>query len=250
MKSLQIHNFHLIFLFHSECCKCQTSTNSYTFTEAAAHTAVLLTFQLGVTNLPPWLESRQWPITHSTHSQTLRTAWRTAGTLPSIFLGMASDGAWGPDVMQSPSPSYIVKCFRRPNISETLNGIFPCFNTDSKKQYFHFLLSFVKMYEPGTIHVIERTTRPVYDFMREKEASHLLLITTKVPLGKVSGLFCLIVRTFVCRTVQSLSTGWSSSVAWAVDATHHVQKKQNFPTMLIQPRLHRAATNVCTPGGS
>lgn len=114
---------------------------------------------------------------------------------------------------------------------------------------FNFLLSFVKLFKPDTIHGTERITKPVYDFMREEETSHLL-VTTEVSLGQVSGLFCFIVKTFVCRTVQSLSTGWSSSVAWAVDATPHVQKKQNCPTMLIQLRLHRAAPCVCTPGGS
>lgn len=205
-----------------------------------------------MTNLPslPRLESGHWPVTHSTHSQTLRAAWRTAGTLPSIFLGMASEGAWG---MQLPSASYFGKCFRRPNISETLNGTFPCFNTDSKKQNlegFNFLPSFVKMYKSDTIHATERITKAVYDFMREDEASHILLITTKVSLGQGSGLVCWFVKTFVCRTVQSLSTGWSSSVAWSVDATPHVQKKKNCPTMLIQLRLHRAVTYVCTPGGS
>lgn len=165
---------------------------------------------------------------------------------------MASEGAWGPDAMQLPSLSHIVECFKRPNISETLNDTFPCFYADSKKQHLEsFKFSAIvcedvqARYNPWHW----RITKPVYDFMREEEASHFLLITTKEPLGQVSGLFCSIVKTFVCRTVQSLSTGWSSSVAWAVDATPHVQKKLNCPTTLIQPRLHRAVTHVCTPGG-
>lgn len=36
------------------------------------------------------------------------------------------------------------------------------------------------------------TTKPDYDFTREQEVFTILLITTKLPLGQVLGLFCFV----------------------------------------------------------
>lgn len=118
-----------------ECWKCHMSIGSFTFTEAAAHTANIPGFPAGCDQpSSPWQEPGHWPTSPHHTGKPLGTPWRTAGTLPSIFLCLAREGAWGPDAMQSQSPSSIVKCFRRPNISVTLNDTFPSFKTDSKKE--------------------------------------------------------------------------------------------------------------------
>lgn len=103
------------------CWKCQASNSSSTFTGVLHTQQILLASQWDVDQpSSPWLELGHWPLLHYTLKPS-GTAWRTSGTLPSTFLGLASEDAWGLDAMQLQSPSCMAKCFRRPNISVTLN---------------------------------------------------------------------------------------------------------------------------------
>jgi len=111
----------------------------------------------------------------------------------------------------------------------------------------------MKTFKADTIHPTEMTTKPVYNFMREQEASHIPLGTTKPPSGQVLGLFCVVSsedaflqnRTTSVHKVEQLR-------ARDADAEPQAQKKEKELSNNAQLTvgLHREATYACTLAGS